>query len=313
MALGVEHFEAVDLLAGAGELDRRAGDLPHRKCRAAARVAVGLGEDDAGQRQRFLERLRGVDRILALHRVDDEQRLDRLQRRMQVGDLFHQRFVDREAPGGVDEQHVEVVALRMVERGVGDRDRLIAGMGGEPLRAGLLCHRLQLLDRGGPVDVGRHRQHFLLALFDQVLGELRGRRRLAGALQAGHQDHRRRLRGEVDVGHARAHRRCQLAIDDAHQRLARRQRADHFGAERLIFDAGDEVAHDRQRDVGLEQRHAHLAQHVLHIAFGDAGLSAHRLDEAAQPIGEGGCHDVCVPSVARTRRVAQGRESTLCE
>ena len=58
----------------------------------------------------------------------------------------------------------------------------------------------------------------------------------------------------------------------------------------LLLDAGDEVAHDRQRDVGLEQRHAHLAQHVLHVVFGDAGLAAHRLDEAAEAVGEGGGH-----------------------
>ena len=53
------------------------------------------------------------------------------------------------------------------------------------------------------------------------------------------------------------------------------------GAERLVLDAGDEVAHHRQRDVGFEQGHAHFAQHVLHVVFGDAGLAAHRLDEAA--------------------------------
>src|SRR5437899_4140959 len=42
VALGIEHLEPVDLLADAGELDRRAGDLPHRECRAAARIAVEL-------------------------------------------------------------------------------------------------------------------------------------------------------------------------------------------------------------------------------------------------------------------------------
>ena len=82
----------------AGELDRRAGDLAHRQRRAAARVAVELGQHHAGQRQRVLEGLGGVDRVLALHRIDDEQRLDRLQHRVQVADLGHQRLVD--APGG---------------------------------------------------------------------------------------------------------------------------------------------------------------------------------------------------------------------
>ena len=40
VALGIEHLQAVDLLADAGELDRRAGDLAHRQRRAAARIAV---------------------------------------------------------------------------------------------------------------------------------------------------------------------------------------------------------------------------------------------------------------------------------
>ena len=82
------------------------------------------------------------------------------------------------------------------------------------------------------------------------------------------------------------------------------ERADDLGAEGLILDAGDEVAHHRQRDVGLEQRHAHLAQHVLDVLLGDAGLAAHRLDEPAQAIGEGGSHRW------RAARVA-GCESTL--
>ena len=58
------------------------------------------------------------------------------------------------------------------------------------------------------------------------------------------------------------------------------ERAHDLLAQRLVLHAGDEVAHDRQRHVGLEQGHAHLAQHVLHVAFGDAGLAAHLLDQA---------------------------------
>ena len=175
---------------------------------------------------------------------------------------------------------------------------LLLWRGLEPLGAGLARHRLQLLDGGRAVDVGRDREHLLLALFDQVLGQLGGGGGLAGALQAGHQDHRRRLRGEVQFGHrleravlvGLAHRGGELAVHDAHQRLARRQRADHVLAQRLVLDAGDEVAHHRQRHVGLEQRHAHLAQHVLHVAFGNAGFAAHRLHEARQAVGQGGGH-----------------------
>ena len=61
----------------AEEHDRLAGDLAHRERRAAARIAVGLGEDDAGQVERRAEGARGIDRVLAGHGVDDEQPLVR--------------------------------------------------------------------------------------------------------------------------------------------------------------------------------------------------------------------------------------------
>ena len=72
-ALGMERLERVELLAGAGELDRLAGDGAHRQRRAAARIAVHAGQDDAGQRHLLGEALRDVDRVLAGQRIDDEQ------------------------------------------------------------------------------------------------------------------------------------------------------------------------------------------------------------------------------------------------
>jgi hypothetical protein len=68
------------------------------------------------------------------------------------------------------------------------------------------------------------------------------------------------------------------------------ERAQHFLAQRLFLDAGNEVAHHGQGHVGFQQGHAHLAQHVLHVGFGDAGLAAHLLDEAREFVGKGGGH-----------------------
>ena len=112
---------------------------------------------------------------------------------MQRGDFLHHRFVDGEAAGRVDQQHVVVVALGPVERGARDVHRLLIGFRREQFGADLLGHRLQLLDSGGAVDVARNGQHFLLALLAQQLGELAGGGRLTRALQAGHQDHGGRL------------------------------------------------------------------------------------------------------------------------
>ena len=46
-AVGMERLERVELLAHAHELQRLPGDVADRKRRAAARIAIHLGEDDA--------------------------------------------------------------------------------------------------------------------------------------------------------------------------------------------------------------------------------------------------------------------------
>ena len=57
MPIGVELLEAVELLARADELDRHAGDRPQRERGATARVAVHLGQDDAGEPDVLVELL----------------------------------------------------------------------------------------------------------------------------------------------------------------------------------------------------------------------------------------------------------------
>ena len=282
----MEELETVELLRHADELDRRAGDVTHRKRRAAARVAIELGEHHPGQRQRIAERLGRIDRILSLHRVDDEQRLDRLDRRMQRADLVHHRLVDAETTGGVDDQHFVMMFPRIVDRGVGDVDRLLAVGRRKEIDADLRRQRFQLLDRGGTIDVGADDEHALLHLVLQEPRELAGGRRLARALQARQQDDRRRCRDQVERRIATTHDVRELALDHANQRLPRRQRADDFLADRAFANLGDEIADDRQRDVGLEQREAHFAERVLDVVFGQPRLTAQALDDAGQAISE---------------------------
>ena len=59
-AVGVELLEVGELLARGREGDRLADDLLHRQRGAAAGVAVELGEDDAVERERLVERLGDV-------------------------------------------------------------------------------------------------------------------------------------------------------------------------------------------------------------------------------------------------------------
>ena len=65
--------QAVVFSEDAEELDRQAGDRAHGKRRAAAAVAVGPGQHQAGQRQALVESLGGAHRVLAGQRVGDQQ------------------------------------------------------------------------------------------------------------------------------------------------------------------------------------------------------------------------------------------------
>ena len=180
----------VGLLAGAQELDREAGDGGDRERRAAAGVAVDLGQDQAGHRDRGDERLGDGDGLLAGHGVDDEQRLDRLDRRVHGGDLGHQRLVDGEAAGGVEDDDVADLALGGLDALAGDLGDAGAGRGAEDRDVEALAERLELVGGGRAVRVGGDEQR-PAAQLDDVAGELGGGRRLARALEADHRDDRR--------------------------------------------------------------------------------------------------------------------------
>ena len=63
-AVGIERLERRELFADADELDRRAGHAVDRERRAAARIAVHLREDHAGDAETIVEALGDVRWLL---------------------------------------------------------------------------------------------------------------------------------------------------------------------------------------------------------------------------------------------------------
>ena len=101
----------------------------------------------------------------------------------------------------------------------------------------------------------------MLLPLGQALGELAGGRRLARALQADHHDGRPGPAALRSIGDLLgAERRDQLVMDDLDDHLAGLDRLHDLGADGLLAHPVGEGAHDFERDVGLEQRPAHLAQ-----------------------------------------------------
>ena len=212
-----------------------------------------------------------VDGLLAGHRVEDEQDVRRLRRVPDARELLHQLLVDVQAAGGVDDDDVVARLAGRVEPVLDDLDRIlrVAAVDGD---LDLAAELLELVDRGRPLQVGRD-QRRLLPVLAQQQRELGGRRRLAGALEAGEQDHGRRL-AEREPRVAGAHQRRQLLVDDLDDLLPGVEALEHVLAGRALAHLRDEVLHDLEVDVGLEQREPDLAHRLRDRLLVEASLAA---------------------------------------
>jgi len=170
--------------------------------------------------------------------------------------------------GGIHDHNVIELLARLIDGRGGDIDRFLAGITREEVDANIACQGFQLLDRRRAIDVGTDDQHLLLASLFEQLGQFTNRSGLTGTLQTRHQYDGRRLGSQVELFIGLPHHRDQLAVHYLDEGLARAQGLGHFLAHGTFFHAGNEVTHYRQGDVRLEQRHAHFAQGILDVLFG---------------------------------------------
>ena len=260
----MEDVEVLQLLPGGGEQDGHSGDLAHRQRRAAAGIAVQLGQHHAGEAHAGAERLGGGDGVLAGHRIEDEQRLVGLHGVADRGRLRHQHIVDTQPAGGVDDDDVEVLGLGLGQSGRGHRHRVTragalghGGVGGgsgmrrEHAHAGALADDLELGDRTRALQVTGHQQRGV-AFAAKPVGQLAGQCGLARTLQTGQHDHRRRGLGKDQLAGLAAEDPDQFLVDDLDDLLGRVEGTGDLGSPRTLLDAADELPHHGQRNVRLQ-------------------------------------------------------------
>ena len=115
----------------------------------------------------------------------------------------------------------------------------------------------------------------------------------ARALQADHHDDDRRRRVEIDRLRVRAQSLDELVVHDLHDHLAGRDRLDHLDADRALLHFVGEGARDVERDVGFEQRAAHLAQRLVDVGLRQRAAPGQAIENRTQPFGKTVEH-VCV-------------------
>ena len=165
-------------------------------------------------------------RVLADHRVDDEDDLVRVDRVADVGGLLHHLGVDTEPAGGVDDDDVPGGPSGVLDRGLRHLHRVadaVAGLRGVHLDPGAATEHLELPDGVGTLEVGGDQQR-LVPLGLEPAGQLAGEGGLAGALEAGQHDHGRRLLGELEPTPLATEDGDQLLGDDLDDLLGRVER-----------------------------------------------------------------------------------------
>jgi hypothetical protein len=200
------------------------------------------------------------------------------------GDLVHQVLVDRQPAGGVEDHDVAGLLPRGLDAAQRDVDHRRPRRSTVDRDVERLAEHLELVGRGRAVRVGRDEEG-AAALPDQVPGELRGRRRLAGALEADHRDDGR-IALEVERPVAGAEELHELVVDDLHDLLAGGQGLQDVGADRLLADAADEVLDDLEVDVRLEQRETDLAHRGIDVRLADAATAGQVGERLAKALAQ---------------------------
>jgi hypothetical protein len=145
-----------------------------------------------------------------------------------------------QAAGGVDDDDVAAVAPGALDRVVGDGCRVSPALALDELGVGALGPDAELLLCCGAERVCRGHDDGVTVLAEAV-GELADRGRLAGAVDADHEDHRR-LAGQVDARRVTEERRHLLGerLVQVADVTARLQALDELGRRRHADVAGDQ-------------------------------------------------------------------------
>ena len=212
-------------------------------------IAVKLGEDDTVEGQGVVKGGGGGHRVLSGHGVDHEERVVGVGRPGDVPDLLHERLVDRQTSGGVDDEDVAPESARLGHARRRHRNRV--GRLAEDIDSGLAAQHPKLLDGGRALEIGPDEQR-VPPLLAEPPGQLGGSRRLPRSLQAGEQDDSRRPPGVGELESLTAEDAGQLLVDDLDDLLTGAEGRGQFQPHAPFPDTLGEAPDDAELDVGFE-------------------------------------------------------------
>ena len=281
--IGMEGLEVGRPLADAGEVDRAPGHPGDRERRAAASVAVQLGQDETG-RVDLLHECPGLDHgVLPRHGVARHQDVVGLRRILDLSGLAHHLPVHMQAARRVDDHDVASQPLGLLHTVPGHPFGVLAVRDNGD--TDLLAQGEQLLDRRRSLEI-RGDQHGLLPLLLQMEGELGARGGLPRPLDSGHHHDGRVRAGDLERLVLAAQRLRELVAHHLHDLLGRRERRHDLVAQRAGPHARQEVVHHLDGGVRLDQCSADVGQRVIHLLGVELAPLPELAEDGVQPSGQ---------------------------
>ena len=267
------------------KFDRRAGDGLDGEGRAAASVAVHLGQHHAADAEPLVEGFGHGDRILAGHGVGHKKDLLRLHGGLDGGKLLHEGLIHMQAARRIQQHYRGLLRPCFGQRGFGDIHRIHVHRGGVTRHVELPGQHGQLIDGGGAVHVRRHKVRTHLPLAQQI-GQLARRGGLARALQAHEHDDRRFFALQIKVGRFPPQQLHQLVMYDLDDLLGGAHALEDFLPEAFGAYAVHKVLDDLEVDVRLKQGKPNLAQARLHVFLGQVRLAPQVAERGRKTVGK---------------------------
>ena len=150
--------------------------------------------------------------------------------------------------------------------------RLVCRVAFPQLDVNLFGNHLELVARGGPIDVDGNEKRPMTA-FLKPLGQLSGGRCLTRALKSDKHQDGRRLRREIDADVLAAKHLDQFIPHDLYNLLSGTEALHHLLADRFGFYRIGELLHNLEVHIGFEQRHANFFQRFVQVSFGKLALA----------------------------------------
>jgi hypothetical protein len=228
-----------------------------------------------------------VDGVLAGQPIDHQKRLARVRDIADGRDLLHQARRSMQPPGGVEHQHVIATEARLLLGAARDLHRVLAGHDRQRVDADLPAEHRKLFHRRGPVGVERGHQHALAAS--------RSKSRLASfavvvVLPEPCRPTIRIAAGGLSIFSAPGSpspvstwtssswtilTTCWPGVTDL-----------VIAWPVALLHPANEIARHGQRDIGFQQRHAHLAQGGLDVVLAQRALLGQPVEDAREAFGK---------------------------